>query len=1011
MVSRALLIYLVAFGLIIPRLAGQNIEKSKCDDTSRTCLNTSGTAGGPNTREKTRYPNLETNQGCNLFQCPRICVECLEDCPVKRECPSPLEYCNNIDETCKRSKHTRLADFVDPCSDDNPCKCLGKKLGKPLIICPLVTDEQKCHQHCGWILNETMEECALETVDPPMTTADHPVILVSFFLPLGTILALYLMNFYFKQKAQKFHEASYSIVPDAAKPEKRMTEKQLGFRNHPGGTLVLALVILTCLWTLWIILVIILENANLYPYLALGDTTLGIFPNSNSSTNWFVFFWNLAFFWNLFVCLNKYNFKNKFRVPCALSDATFVGVWKNDPIQIIVPDTGRLKDMFEKYHRLKKKYITKGGKLVVCPIQVPQSDNISLTHSDLAMEAKENKNELMQRYFVYNLQRHIYDCEQKVFLCQTITVGNTNLELHSKLDGLTNTELQKLFQQIGPNEIVVEIPPLYMSIVVEFLAPLYLYQWSILWLWYWQYNWRVALPITGLIVLSGLILVFLTRYNAFMIRNLIQVEGTTTVKRNGKWKDIPHRELYPGDIVKVKNGVAGADLVLLCGTSIVDESMLTGEATPVQKISIPKEDIVYTGSPKNKKNMIFSGTPVTHVENDVIAIVVQTGANTEKGQLVRQILDPVPVRFKFNDHILLTYAILLCFGLSIAVVIALMMRAKKFELTSWFWGMWAVKQSIHPLLPTIFVLAESVAAFRLKMKQIIATQPNKITLAGKVRICCFDKTGTLTKQGLDYIGALPVDKGSSFLPLTSKMDNCPALMREGFSCCHSVSQPRGEGTEFIGNLVDVKLFETTGCRLHSHDNVRTIDHPTFPLKLEVLKQFQFDHHRMTMTVIIKRNHVDTNKFAIFTKGSFEAIKKLCIPSSIPDDYDEVASGQAKKGGYVLGLAYRTITADDVSALKADRNSCENNLNFLTLFTFQNQLKEDTSRAIHALKMGDCRPVMITGDNILTGVYIAKEAGLINSDRDKILYGSVEAKSEMNDIKNPSNSRKSELESL
>lgn len=956
-------------------------QTSKCSSASRICNVTSNANVVAYQPEKTRNPNFPPNVGCHISTCPQICVECLADCPVQPDCPEPLEYCNNIEDTCKRPEEKDLADYVDPCQVKNPCSCLGRSLGRELILCPPVLNSSLCNSHCGWSLSPDSIECSLEEAVNPITQADAPIMLATYLIPSVTIIYYLIFKLYANSLQDKFHKGKRAtIVPDL-----EVMEKQFGFREHPIGTLLFCLVLFTSAWSLWMVLVIILENARIFPNLALGDTTLGLFSNPDNMTEWFVLIWNVTFGWNLVMILNRYNFRNKFRLPCSLDQATVIGIWKTDPVQIIIPDSGCLHRFFEEYHRLKTKQ-NKGGKLVLCTVLILDS---SSDGKDVAMKPTNKKSEQLGRYFIYNLQRYIFSRDKRCFLTRTITVGITNQELHSKNKGLSTAEVTDLSKQTGANEIAFEIPTIFTSMINEFLTPLYLYQWGILWLWYWQYNWRVALPITGIIFASGLLLIWITRQNAYAILDLIRVLGTTAVLRDGKIEDIPHRDLLPGDIVKVKNGVTGADMVVLNGTAVVDESMLTGEATPVQKTSIPNDSEEYYGGIKSKKHTIFAGTPVTNVPNDqVLAIVVRTGPDTEKGQLVRQILEPVPVRFKFNDHILLTYFLLFCWGIAIACTIAVLMGAKG-DLKAWFWGMWAIKQSINPLLPTIFVMAQSVGGYRLTQRKILATQPNKICLAGKVRVCCFDKTGTLTKQGLDFIGAIPTKEGeASFLPPTTDMDALPTWIQEGFSSCHSVSPPIIPDGAYVGNLVDVQMFEATGSQLRCEEKSRNIDHPKLPLKLEVLKEFEFDHSSMTMSVIVQRKHVDQDNFAIFAKGSFESIKKKCNPLSIPEDYDQVSTGEAKKGGYVLGLAYKVISADDVGEFRTNRAACEKDLTFLALFMFQNKLKEDTADAIALLKDGDCRCTMITGDNILTGVYIAKECGLINAKESKVLYGSV-----------------------
>ena len=66
----------------------------------------------------------------------------------------------------------------------------------------------------------------------------------------------------------------------------------------------------------------------------------------------------------------------------------------------------------------------------------------------------------------------------------------------------------------------------------------------------------------------------------------------------------------------------------------------------------------------------------------------------------------------------------------------------------------SISQILSPLLPAVLVLGQTVAAARLRQKEVYCVNLPRIPLSGKVRIFCFDKTGTLTKEGLDFYGVL-----------------------------------------------------------------------------------------------------------------------------------------------------------------------------------------------------------------------------------------------------------------
>jgi len=140
-------------------------------------------------------------------------------------------------------------------------------------------------------------------------------------------------------------------------------------------------------------------------------------------------------------------------------------------------------------------------------------------------------------------------------------------------------------------------------------------------------------------------------------------------------EEVPSESIVPGDVIAIKNmSMMQCDAVLLNGNVIVNESMLTGESVPVTKTALsassrgasvslgasmsadhfkPLADDVKLNIKEHSRHIIFSGTQVIQTrfyENEKIrAVVLRTGFNTTKGELIRAILHPKPVDFRFNN--------------------------------------------------------------------------------------------------------------------------------------------------------------------------------------------------------------------------------------------------------------------------------------------------------------------------------------------------------------------------
>lgn len=139
---------------------------------------------------------------------------------------------------------------------------------------------------------------------------------------------------------------------------------------------------------------------------------------------------------------------------------------------------------------------------------------------------------------------------------------------------------------------------------------------------------------------------------------LMSTVGTTdwigVCRDNGTSERLETRLLVPGDVLEVPPTGCHmqCDAVLLSGNAILDESSLTGESVPVTKTPVPcRRDLVFSAK-EHARHMLFTGTKVIQTRyigsERVLALVVNTGNSTVKGGLIRSILYPPPVDYKFE---------------------------------------------------------------------------------------------------------------------------------------------------------------------------------------------------------------------------------------------------------------------------------------------------------------------------------------------------------------------------
>ncbi|UKZ70004.1 uncharacterized protein TrAtP1_011007 [Trichoderma atroviride] len=265
---------------------------------------------------------------------------------------------------------------------------------------------------------------------------------------------------------------------------------------------------------------------------------------------------------------------------------------------------------------------------------------------------------------------------------------------------------------------------------------------------------------------------------------------------------------------------------------------------------------------------------------------------------------------------------------------------------------------------------------------------------------CFDKTGTLTEDGLDVLGVRVVSTDThTFSDVISESRlfeqreasaSLQSILQAALytmATCHSLRSVDGE---LVGDPLDLKMFEFTEWSFEEgkHNVVEGEEEeygslspsiaspPDKSIQLGVLKSFEFVSQLRRSSVIVR--HFGRKDGDIFVKGAPEVMREICRPSSIPKDYDELLSYYTHKGYRVIGCATRHLNRLSwVRAQKMTRTEVERDLDFLGFIIFENKLKPSTASVLEELKDSNIATVMVTGDNILTAISVARECGLLD----------------------------------
>ena len=123
-----------------------------------------------------------------------------------------------------------------------------------------------------------------------------------------------------------------------------------------------------------------------------------------------------------------------------------------------------------------------------------------------------------------------------------------------------------------------------------------------------------------------------------------------------------------------------------------------------------------------------------------------------------------------------------------------------------------------------------------------------------------------------------------------------------------------------------------------------------------------------MSVIVKKCHsenlrksfCESQDFQVFVKGAPEVIKSICVPESLPFDYEHQLNYYSHHGYRVIAMATRSLNLNPLGILNSKRSEIEKDLTFLGFIIFENKLKSGTSQVISTLHQAGIRQVMVTG---------------------------------------------------
>ncbi len=440
------------------------------------------------------------------------------------------------------------------------------------------------------------------------------------------------------------------------------------------------------------------------------------------------------------------------------------------------------------------------------------------------------------------------------------------------------------------------------------------------------------------------------------------------VLRGGEEKIIDAAELVPGDIIRLEAGdFVPADARLLRSVSLKsEESALTGESVPSEKNA---EAQVKEDAPiGDRSNMVFSGCSITY--GTALAIVTATGMDTEMGRIANLLEDEsegqTPLQKKLAQlGKYLGFVALLCCAVIFIVGLSNGIAVMEIFMTAVSLAVSAIPEG----LPAIVTIVLAIGVQRMVKRNVIIRRLPAVETLGSASIICSDKTGTLTQNRMTLVRAYVDGESEPEVITVQNSEKVKELLRYGALCCDGSVVFRDAEEQHIGDPTETAIV------LAAHKNGMPKDeiNKQFPR----LAELPFDSDRKLMTTV---NQMD-GKNRVIVKGAFDMLVPRCVGGDMEAarKINEEMSGNALR---VLAVAVKDI---DRIPENPTSEELESGLTFIGLVGMIDPPRPEVKDAVATCRKAGIKPVMITGDHVVTASAIAKELGIFRQG-DKAITG-------------------------
>ena len=448
------------------------------------------------------------------------------------------------------------------------------------------------------------------------------------------------------------------------------------------------------------------------------------------------------------------------------------------------------------------------------------------------------------------------------------------------------------------------------------------------------------------------------------------------VIRDGEEKIIEAADLVPGDIIRLEAGdFIPADARLLHSVSLKsEESALTGESVPSEKEATAEVDL--KAPLGDRHNMVFSGCSVTY--GTATAVVTGTGMDTEMGKIAN-LLDgeedgQTPLQHKLAQ--LGKYLGIVALG-ACAIIFAVGLINNLDPLHMFMTAVSLAVSAIPEGLPAIVTIVLSIGVQRMVKKNALIRRLPAVETLGGASVICSDKTGTLTQNRMTLTKAYVNGAADVEAINNANSDAIKKLLMYGTLCCDGSVVFHGTEEQHIGDPTETAIV------LAAHKNGMPKD--DLNKRYPRLAEIPFDSDRKLMSTV---NLID-GKNIVIVKGAFDVMMSRCIAGDL-DKAKKYTESMSEDALRVLAVAYKEI---ETIPENPTSDELETGLTFMGLVGMIDPPRPEAKDAVAVCRRAGIKPVMITGDHVVTASAIARELGILEKGDRAITGAELDA---MND---------------